>query len=260
MRLFLQAYFLGNTEVNPNTAQSFAPNENSGAFYRRYFNGDLSGQTDAALAAVRVKAQNEASHAHPKGIFLKTHNRFGLHHGVPAISTEASAAAIYIVRNPFDVVVSYAAFRNVSFDAAIDWILQSDRVLPRAPGGSYMIAGSWAENVSSWSSQDEVPCCFVRYEDLLQNPQLTFGSVVNFLGLPADSKRMATAVSATSLKSLRSAEDAHGFNERPMQAERFFRSGVSGEGLQKLSQQQIERIIDGCAAEMLTLGYDLPAY
>jgi hypothetical protein len=260
MRLFLQAYLLGNTSVDPNTAQSFAPNENSPAFYRPFFDSNLSRKSDADLASVRVKAQNAASLAHPTGIYLKTHNLFGFHHGTPTISTEASAAAIYIVRNPFDVVVSYAAFRSVSFDTAIDWVLQQDRILPRAPGGSYMIAGSWSENVSSWSSQDSVPCFIVRYEDLLQKPLLAFGNIVSFLGLPADQQRMASAVDATSIKSLRSAEDKHGFNERPEQAQRFFRTGQSGEGLQKLSQHQIERIIDGCAAEMLALGYDLPAF
>ena len=255
LRLFLEQLVIGDAEVNPNTVQSFAPNENNGVFYQPFFRTPLRDVSDEALAMARPDVQRSVAERTPGFIFLKTHNLRGLHHGTPTINDQVTAAAVYVVRNPLDVVVSYAEFRQWSIDQAIEMILAKGRVLPRATGGSYMIGGSWAENVASWTKVPDPRTIVLRYEDLLAAPREEFGKMVRFLEIPADAHRIAAAVDATSFTSLSKAEDRHGFNERPTETKRFFRSGTQGEWRERLSVRQVQRVVDECGDMMRRNGY-----
>ena len=57
LRLFLEQLVIGDAEVNPNTVQSFAPNENNGAFYQPFFRTPLRDVSDEALAMARPDVQ-----------------------------------------------------------------------------------------------------------------------------------------------------------------------------------------------------------
>ena len=203
----------------------------------------------------RPDVQRSVAERTPGFIFLKTHNLRGLHHGTPTINDQVTAAAVYVVRNPRDVVVSYAEFRRWSIDQAIEMILANGRVLPRAAGGSYMIGGSWAENVASWTLVPNPRTVVLRYEDLLVAPREEFGKMVRFLRIPADAQRIDAAVAATSFQSLCKAESQHGFSERPSETKRFFRSGTQGEWHERLSVQQVQRVVDECGDMMRRHGY-----
>jgi hypothetical protein len=164
---------------------------------------------------------------------------------------------VYLVRNPLDVVVSYAAFRNVSYDQAIDWVLTKDRILPRIPKGSYFAAGSWSQNVASWRKQRQLPCTLLRYEDLISDPEQQFRGLLRSWGLKIDPKQLNIAINATSLAALKAAEEQYGFQERPSNTKAFFRNGRTGEGYEKLTKLQRLRVINACDQEMSELGYSL---
>jgi hypothetical protein len=255
MRMFLMQYFGANHDLLPDAAQEFAPNENSGRFYQPFLPVSANQLPDAALASVRPLAQQAIARAASNYVFIKTHNLYGIHHGTPTVSVRDSAACVYLVRNPLDVVVSYAAFRDVSYDKAIDWILAKDRILPRIPKGSYFIAGSWSQNVSSWRNQRQIPCTILRYEDLVSEPENEFRRLLSSWRLKIDSEKLTSAIEATSLDALKSAEARHGFRERPATTKAFFRSGRTGEGLEKLTHAQRDRILEACEEEMAACGY-----
>ena len=42
----------------------------------------------------------------PRTVFVKTHSMAGVHDGTPLITPQGTAGAIYVVRNPLDVVIS----------------------------------------------------------------------------------------------------------------------------------------------------------
>jgi hypothetical protein len=257
MRMFLMHYFATNDVLQPDAAQGFAPNENHGRFYQPFLPISADKLPDAALASVRPLAQRAISRSGNGYVFAKTHHWFGTHHGTPTVSVVDSAASVYLVRNPLDVVVSYAAFRNVSYDQAIDWVLAKDRILPRIPKGSYFVSGSWSQNVASWRNQRRLPCTILRYEDLVSNPEAQFQGLLRSWKLKIDPKRLAVAIASTSLNALKSAEAKHGFQERPKNTRAFFRNGRTGEGFEKLSKTQRDRVIDACGHEMSELGYAL---
>lgn len=260
MRFFLHQYLTDGRVLNPNKVYGSARNENDRAFYAPFLASDPMLATNDELAAVRPQAQRLAAKQGGEGpIFLKTHNFFGHHAGTPTILPEVSRAAVQIVRDPRDVVTSYAAFVDVDFDRAIDTLLERDGLVARAPGGSYMVRGSWVQHVSSWVDQTEVPTLVVRYEDLLSDPLVWFGKVLDHVGLDRDEAKLERAVRATGFENLKLSEELMGFAERPKKTERFFRSGQAGEGRQKLSAAQQQRIIDECGSLMQRLGYDLGA-
>lgn len=257
MRMFLMQYFTENLEIRPDSAQDFAPNENSGHFYQPFLPVAAEKLPDAALALVRPQVHHAIAQRAKTYVFIKTHHWHGAHHGTPTVSVSDSAAAVYIVRNPLDVVVSYAAFRNVSYDKAVDWVLAKNRILPRMPSGSYFAAGSWLQNVSSWRTQRQLPCTLLRYEDLIAEPESEFRRLLSSWRLKIDAKKLTAAVQATSLEALKAAEAKHGFKERPAQTKTFFRSGRAGEGYEMLSKSQQARIIDTCGQEMERFGYEV---
>lgn len=255
MRMFLMHYFLGGSRLKPDQVQDFAPNENSARFYAPLAGGNASALSDRQLAKLRPYAQSIIAQSNTTYTVVKTHNWFGQHHDTETVSLIHSAAAVYLVRDPLDVAVSYAAFRNVTIDQAIDWILQENRTIPRAPGGSYFIAGSWSQNVSSWLDQRQLPCKIIRYEDLVSDPRQQFRDLLSAWQVPVDPIRINAAIANTSLTALREAEGRFGFRERPNSTNTFFRSGAIGEGRERLSLAQRRRLIDGCGHEMEPLGY-----
>ena len=257
MRMFLMHYFSRRDVLPPDAAQGFAPNENNGRFYQPFLPISADKLPDTALASVRPLAQHAISKMSDSYVFAKTHHWFGTHHGIPTVSLDDSAASVYLVRNPLDVVVSYAYFRNVSYDQAIDWVLAKDRILPRITKGSYFAAGSWSQNVSSWRNQRQLPCTILRYEDIVSNPKEQFRGLLRSWGLNINPKRLTSAIDLTSLGALKAAEARYGFQERPISTKAFFRSGKTGEGYEKLTKLQRLRVINACDQEMSEFGYSL---
>lgn len=194
--------------------------------------------------------------------FVKTHDRYGpTQEGQPLFPAEVTRAAIYIVRNPIDVAVSFAAHNSSEVDPAIDrmcnrnYRLNSDhasldQLLPVDIGG-------WSDNVLSWLDQAELPVMLVRYEDMLADPANVLGRVAEVAGLTHSSRQLTAAAAACSFDRLRQAEAVGGFDEKPRGMEWFFRSGRSGNGATALSRVQIERIQDHHGDAMARCGYAL---
>jgi hypothetical protein len=85
-----------------------------------------------------------------------------------------------------------------------------------------------------------LPVLPLRYEDLLADPEHQFRRLATFLNLAAGSEALALALEETRFKALRAKEEAAGgFVENSPHQERFFRSGRSGEGRERLSADQL---------------------
>ncbi|MEY4697442.1 MAG: hypothetical protein RIT14_1870 [Pseudomonadota bacterium] len=254
MRLFLMELLHPGSAANPSQVQAFVPNENAAVFYQPFLEGPADLASNQDLARVRPQAQALAASRQPFNL-LKTHNLRGTHLGTPTLDPALTVAAVYMVRHPLDVVVSYAAFRNWTIDEAIDRLLAPGRILPRAPGGSYMISGSWAENVASWRTAPGEPVLTLRYEDCVADPATSFGRLASFLRLPVGQADLDRAIANTSFTALSEAEGRAGFSERPLGTDRFFRSGRSGVWKDCLSTAQIARVVNACGPEMERHGY-----
>jgi hypothetical protein len=95
----------------------------------------------------------------------------------------------------------------------------------------------------------------MRYEDMLNQPQKTFGALARHLLFKPSESELADAIDRSSFERLREQEEKAGFKERPDEAERFFREGRGGQWKEVLTPQQIQRIVDAHGEQMQRFGY-----
>lgn len=178
--------------------------------------------------------------------------------GEPLFPPALTLAAIYIVRDPRDVAVSFTHHGGAELDRTIAGMGGSDAALAdgRRRGGPQLPQRllTWSAHVRSWL-EAPVPPLLLRYEDMLADPAAALIRAARHLGWEAPADAVARAVEATRFETLRAAEDRHGFGERPLSAERFFRRGVAGGWREVLSPAQVARIEADHGGVMAELGY-----
>ena len=87
------------------------------------------------------------------------------------------------------------------------------------------------------------------------SPFETFEGIAKFLALEVSIDRIEKAIRFSSFDVLRAQEDQHGFRERSIHADKFFRAGKTGSWRDVLSSKQIAAIIDRHRAQMANFDY-----
>lgn len=179
--------------------------------------------------------------------------------GEPLVSGEATLGALYILRNPLDVALSYANHNHGSIDDAIERMGNLGHTLCKSrtslPNQVQQKLLNWCGHVLSWVDAPGLNIEVIRYEDMLQNPVATFTRAVKFLRLPDDPMRIDKAIRFSDFKLLAAQEREKGFREKLPKTEYFFRQGKSNDWREKLSAQQVERIIADHGEVMARFGY-----
>ena len=85
-----------------------------------------------------------------KDVFLKTHNSLEEFDGYKFTSQKQTKGAIYIVRDPRNVVSSFAHHYNLSIDQAIETMIDNTRFTEKTAKNSRVHLGSWEFNYNSW--------------------------------------------------------------------------------------------------------------
>jgi hypothetical protein len=253
--------FLHNLLRNPpdgydiNKLDDFTLSESAEGWYRLVDDQPRQIYAPAEAAAMRPKVHRHLTKVFPDSIFVKTHCAVMEDHGVPTITFEVTAGAIYVVRNPLDVAISYAHHLGASVDDAITYMAKPSAMSPAGNGHVHELLGSWSEHVESWTAQPSPALHFVRYEDMLTKPQSTFAGIVRFLQLKPPRDRLERAIARASFRVLQEQERRHGFKEKSQVAERFFREGKAGQWQKTLTPEQVERIASAHAEQMRRFGY-----
>jgi aryl sulfotransferase len=177
--------------------------------------------------------------------------------GARMFPPELSRGAVYIVRDPRDVAVSYSHFAHIGFDEAIrrlgDPAMTISGRFPDMPKFPQPL-GSWSDHVLSWIDDSGMDVLLVRYEDLLAAPVKQLARVAEFLEISPENA--PKAVAAAHFDKLRAQEDEKGFRESSGAKAPFFRMGQSGAWRRELSSAQAERIRSDHRTVMERLGYD----
>lgn len=193
-------------------------------------------------------------------MYLKAHDAYAATpRGEPLFPAEATFGAIYFVRNPLDVAISFAHHSGTSVDVSVERMANRHYAFALSHNGLHPQLRqrllSWSEHAISWLDQQSFPVYCMRYEDMLQNASETFRGSLEFLSLPHEPDRLARAIQFSSFGVLRRQEEESGFREKPSSAQLFFRSGQVGQWRTVLTKAQIEQIIASHGEVMRRLGY-----
>lgn len=240
VRTFLASYFLGDIDINH--LRRFTTGDGRLDFFHRAAGGNYDSSSDfMAYAKVRTKALELIAASRDGHHFVKTHTRIQNVSGIDLIPPRLTAAAIYIVRNPFDVAPSLARHNNVDIDQVIEMMTSRENIMS-SDKGIWEFIGRWDEHVHCWTGAAGLPHVMVRYEDLHANPQKGFQPIFNFLQIEVDQKKLRQALKASSFNALRKQEGERGFIEKPPHMEKFFHSGKAGGWRETLNDAQVAKI------------------
>ena len=189
--------------------------------------------------------------------FMKVHDAF-VHIPDEPLFPTINSKAIIIIRNPLDIVSSYANHTDISLDESVDKINNGSTL-----GNSYRIdngnvtqhLGTWKENVTSWIESD-IEKLIIRYEDLHEDFENTVEMIASFLDIKLTNEDMNRIKWQSDFKNLKQQEITKGFIEKPKTSNVFFREGRKDQYKKELSKDQIRKIIEVNKDLMKKFNYD----
>ncbi len=160
--------------------------------------------------------------------FFKTHNMFGKYKGHPFTNSENTLGAIYIVRDPRNVITSLKNhYLLSSYDEAKEFLLNENKILGLSENQKNLFlkskkfpltqfVGSWKSHFLSWKNMKK-NYLLVRYEDLVQDPKNEFSKIAIFIGdllkLRFSEDQINKAIHLSSFEKLEKMEKKDGFSE-----------------------------------------------
>ena len=256
LRAFLHNYLRQPAEsYDINRLADFTAAENDAAHYRAYDPRPASAYSIETVQALRSQIHRDLTRAFPDLVFVKTHNAALIVAGVPLLTPAVTAGAIYILRDPRDIALSYSRHLGKPVDETIAF-MADERA---AAGGDdlkvFEQLSSWSGHVRSWLRTPHRHLLTLRYEDMLADPVRSFGNVIRFLGGAPPPDRLDRAIRLSSFAALQAQEQRHGFLEKPKSAGAFFYAGTAAQWRTALTAEQIARIERDHGDEMLRAGY-----
>ena len=157
-----------------------------------------------------------------KIFFFKTHNALCKINGNKFTDTNNTLAAIYIVRDPRNVVTSLANHYQISAQNAFHFMKDKKRGIIEKEGNRYtgfQPLFSWDLHLKSWTENTLYPSLIIKYEDLIIDTKSTFKKVLNFIKVVTNSKnnideqKLLECVENCQFSNLKKMEEQKGFDE-----------------------------------------------
>ena len=256
LRMFLANYLLRTSEPMPlGKVHRIALGDALLPAYRAIAKRPVDPKDEAAVLALRPAVLGAIVANQADINLVKTHNQNIVLKGLDLIPARLTRLALYVVRNPLDMVLSYADHYGMPVASAAAAIsAPSNQIVPDAANVAQYL-GSWSDHVSGWTRTRKFPVCTVRYEDMIADPEKTFFTVLKRMRVPLDGARLDRAIEFSSFDQLRSQEDDHGFIEKSRHADRFFRSGQAGQWREQLAPDIVGLVCERHGKVMRRFGY-----
>ena len=204
--------------------------------------------------------------------FLKTHSYLFNIDGNIFTDLNNSLGAIYIVRDPRNIVSSLATFLNISKTKSADYLINGLQL-----GGNknsnkkneiiVTYSGIWNSNFDSWKSfKYNDKYLLIKYEDLIINKENTLKKILKFIyklkniKLEIDELKLQNVIKSTSFENMKNLEKEKSFPESQINQETgekipFFNLGPKNDWKKSLDLEIIKKIEKAFEKEMKELGY-----
>lgn len=255
-RMFLANYFLNSQKpLSINQVHRFGTGDAIPKMYQMVAGRPIDTNDMQLTLSLREKVLRGIVANDADINFVKTHNTRVPVFGQDMVPARYSRAAIYIVRNPLDMLLSYAKHYGQTHAEAVECLNSSENGSAPDATSVWQFLGTWSDHVKSWTDSKIFPVLTLRYEDLLDDPQKGFGEAIEFIGAPVDKERLDRAVRFSSFKELRKQEDESGFAEKSPNAEKFFSKGTAGHWRDELDPTLVKKVRQAHKQTMKKFGY-----
>ena len=199
--------------------------------------------------------------------FWKTHSSFcKMYNKFNFSDLNNSLGAIYLVRDPRNVITSFANHNSKKIDETTNLLL-NDLAIGNEKNDVEVYMGSWAFNFNSWKIyKSSNKYLLVKYEDLVNNTKKVFISILEFINklsnknLFIDDNKVNKVIETTNFKYMKNLENNYGFSEAKINSEtgkkvNFFNLGPNNDWKKLLEDKYKKKIENSFKKEMLELGY-----
>ena len=199
--------------------------------------------------------------------FWKTHNCFcKFDNKYPFTDLKNTAGVIYIVRDPRNVVSSYAHHYQKSLEDSFN-DLKSTSVIKQSKNDQLpVLVGSWNFNYNSWKQLKSLnKYILIKYEDLISDTEKTFINIINFISklinskIEINEKKLKKVIEATSFEKIQKLEKKSGFSEAKIKKNgekiNFFNLGPENKWEKNLDPKIKNEIENTFRVEMKEIGY-----
>ena len=212
-----------------------------------------------------IKAQEEINKT-KKISFWKTHSSFcKLYNKYNFSDLKNSLGVIYIVRDPRNVVSSFAHHNSKSINETVE-LLTNDLATGNEKNEVEVYLGSWNFNYNSWKVfKNSNRYLLIRYEDLINDTENVYIKILRFINdlstlkSPININKIRKVVKSTTFSRMKKLEEEQGFEESKVndlgKTVKFFNLGPKNNWKNLLSSQIIKKIENKFNKEMLELGY-----
>ena len=187
-------------------------------------------------------------------LIFKTHHFFGELNNYTFTNQKNTQFFIYLVRDPREVIVSFANHNRMTIEEQLISFISKDKLRKI----DMEIIVNWGLHYRSWKTFKSVPSLFIKYEDLVIDPEKYFKKILlfmsKFMNIKVDLEKLKKTIDLIKFENLQHLEKKIGFKEAPKDT-RFFNSGKTDSWKKKLTKEQLEKIQIFFYNEMKDLGY-----
>ena len=204
--------------------------------------------------------------------FLKTHSYLFNIEGNDFTNLNNSLGVIYIVRDPRNVVTSYANFLNISPMAAADHLIHTTQTGGNPNNNNLddraiVYTGTWNGNFNSWKSfKSQGKYLLIKYEDLITDKEATLKKILKFIhrlkkaNFVVDQIKIKNIIESTSFEKMQDLEKKTNFSESRINNKNgekipFFYLGQKNNWKKLLDLKIIKKIEKAFEKEMKELEY-----
>ena len=213
-----------------------------------------------------INAQNLINQDKGKIKFFKTHSSLSQMYQSNFTDLKNTLGTIYIVRDPRNVVTSFAHHYSMSIDQATDVMIDKNRFMDKTPKNCRVFLGSWSFNYNSWKNlQKHNKYLLIKYEDLIskkKNVLLKIFKYLDFLGLKTnlDMIKLNKSIKTTQFEDMKKKEENEVFYEALIDSDtgkrkNFFNLGPKNDWRKLLDKRIKDKIEKNFEKEMIELGY-----
>ena len=263
LRSFLSTYFFSKDgNFNFDLLRNIKQYPNNKLFLE--LGVDISNRHEIAknhLNAQKLINQNKKSFQ-----FWKTHSSFVKMDGYSFTDLNNTLGVIYIVRDPRDVVISYAHHNNQTITQTLKMINQNYILGAEIKDSIPVYLGSWSYNYNSWKVFKNInKYLLIKYEELILNDEKYFEKILLFIkniskmDFDISEKKIKKVLEEIKFEKLKKLEKEKGFHESKKDDKgntiNFFRSGKTKQWKNNLDLKTKNMIEEVCQKEMKELGY-----